>query len=86
LKTLNHKVSPLKCRDCGSNLVLVDVTTYTINNNPSSITQSTYRCSNKACQAESDKREAKRLKVKKDQEEDREARRKASAVFALKPH
>lgn len=74
----------LKCRECGNTLILVEVTTRTIDKNPSPITKSTFRCSNNACQAEADKRDKKRVELKKEQEEARELRRKNSAEIALK--
>lgn len=68
------------CIDCGSKLVQVAVTTQTLGNNPSPITKTTYRCSNIACQEECDKRTAKQLELKKEQELARENRKKRLAA------
>ncbi|MDO8639207.1 MAG: hypothetical protein Q7R43_06540 [Candidatus Daviesbacteria bacterium] len=57
-----------KCFDCGCELILMEETTATMGNNLYPITKSTYRCPNSDCQEESDKRTAKRVELRKDQD------------------
>lgn len=76
----NRDLSPNKCIDCGSELILMEVTVHTSGNNPSPITKTTYRCSNDACQEECDKRTAKRIEIKREQDLARENRKKNLAT------
>lgn len=70
LKTKDIKSSKIshKCFDCGCELILMEETTATMGNNLYPITKSVYRCPNKSCQDESDKRTAKRVEIKKEQD------------------
>lgn len=76
-KESSTKPAPLKCHGCGSDLILVKVVVHTVDNNPYPITKTTYRCSDDVCQAESEKRAAKKLELKLEQDLARENRRKA---------
>lgn len=69
------------CNDCGCELILMEVTTFTIDNNRSPITKSTYRCSNDECQVASDKRTAVRIEAKRVQELARENRKNRSITL-----
>lgn len=83
LNTSEKKLEP-QCHDCGCALILVEVATFTVGNNPSPITKTTYRCPNKECQEESDKRAAKRLELRLEQEQARENRKKKATSITLK--
>jgi hypothetical protein len=63
-----------KCNQCGSDLVLQKTTTQKSEHSFASMTQNSYRCSNKSCQDEIDKRSIKRMELKKEQELAREKR------------
>lgn len=60
-----------KCNQCGSDLIVVESKTQKKETSFSSTTVITYRCSNKACQDEIDKRTAKRIALKNEQEQAR---------------
>lgn len=70
VKTKDTKSSKIshKCFDCGCELILMEETTAIMGNNLYPITKSTYKCPNKECQEESDKRTAKRVEIKKEQD------------------
>ncbi len=75
--------SILKCHVCGSNLILTEVMTHTIGNNFSPITRNTYRCSNSACQKDTDEKTAKRIKLKREQEEAQAIRKQEALAKTL---
>lgn len=77
MNTPDENINPLKCHGCGRDLILVKTSSYTIDNNPSPITKTTYRCSDDVCQEESEKRAAKKLELKLEQDLARENRKKA---------
>lgn len=68
LNTKDQKETPHKCWDCGADLILVEEVTMTLGNNLYPTTKSTYRCSNKDCQDEADRKAVKRAELKKEQE------------------
>lgn len=63
-----------KCNDCGCDLILVEEVTMTLGNNLYPITKSTFKCSDKECQAEADKKAAKKLELKLELEQARAKR------------
>lgn len=74
LNNIQGSPTSRKCNDCGSDLILVEEVTMTLGNNLYPITKSTYKCSNQKCQDEADKRNAKRLELKNQQEQARKER------------
>lgn len=74
------------CNQCGSDLVLQKTTTLKSERSFAPMTQNSYRCSNKICQDEIDKKTAKRIELKNDQEKARQERLEKTAedkVLAL---
>jgi len=74
---INMKYDPAKqsCSQCGSDLILLKTVVEKYDISPS-ITVSTYRCSNKACQDEFDKNSILREKKFKEQAEMQKKRNK----------
>ncbi len=73
----------LKCNVCGCDLILMEVMTHTIGNNFSPITKNTYHCSNEVCQKDTDEKTAKRIKLKKEQEDAQAIRKQESLAKTL---
>lgn len=71
-----------KCNQCGANLVLKKTTTQKSEHRFASMTQNSYRCSNKSCQDEIDKKLIKRLELKQEQELARQRRLNKPAQLA----
>lgn len=63
----SHNSTP-KCRICGSELIFVKKVTEQIENYKSEVTTTVYRCSNKECQDDIDKKTELRQKTQKEQE------------------
>jgi hypothetical protein len=72
-----------KCNQCGEDLVLQKTTTLKSERSFAPMTQNTYRCSNKACQDEIDKRTSKRIELKNEQEMARQKRLEKTAEDKL---
>lgn len=67
--------SPIrKCNQCGSDLILKETKTEKSEKSFASTTVTTYLCSNKSCQEEIDKRTAKRIALKAEQDLARQKR------------
>lgn len=64
----------LKCNQCGADLIVKKTTTSKNERSFSSMTLTIYLCSNKECQEEIDKRTAKRLELKNEQDLARQRR------------
>lgn len=73
LNNLTPSLNP-KCNQCGADLVLQKTTTQKSEHRFASMTQNSYRCSNKSCQDEIDKKLIKRLELKQEQELARQKR------------
>lgn len=73
LNNLTTSSNP-KCNQCGADLVLKKTTTQKSEHRFASMTQNSYRCSNKSCQDEIDKKLIKRLELKQEQELARQKR------------
>ena len=72
-----------KCNQCGEDLVLQKTTTLKSERSFAPMTQNTYRCSNKTCQDEIDKRTSKRIELKNEQEMARQKRLEKTAEDKL---
>lgn len=70
----NKESSGLKCNQCGCDLILKKTKTQKTDSTFSNTTVSTYVCSNKVCQDEIDKRTAKRIELRNEQELARQRR------------
>ncbi len=69
-----NNLPSLKCNQCGSDLILQETKTEKSERNFSSMTSTKYQCSNKECQDEIDKRTAKRIEIRREQELARQKR------------
>lgn len=76
---LNSSSLSLKCNQCGCDLVLQKTTTLKSERSFAPMTQNTYRCSNKTCQDEIDKRTSKRIELRNEQELARQKRLEKTA-------
>lgn len=63
-----NTLTPHKCAQCGSKLVLVSTVTEKIPGNLFPQTTSTFRCTDDECQSRRDKEMEKRLELKKEKE------------------
>ena len=68
LPVISSNTTTQKCRQCGSDLILVNEVTEQIENYKSEVTTKTYRCSNQVCQDDIDKKTQLRVKTQKEQE------------------
>lgn len=68
-QTLSNQTSETirKCNQCGNDLILQKSSTSKGENSFSPMVQNTYRCSNKACQDEIDKKILKQIELKNEQ-------------------
>lgn len=64
----------LRCNQCDSKLIVVKKKTEKIEGNRSPVTFVTYRCSDKTCQEDIDKKTDKRLKLQEEQEQAKQNR------------
>lgn len=82
---MNNSSSEIKrkCNQCGEDLVLQKTTTLKSERSFAPMTQNTYRCSNKTCQDEIDKRTSKRIELKNEQEMARQKRLEKTAEDKL---
>ena len=76
MPVITPPVAISRCSQCESKLIIVKVETEKIENHRFPVTITTYRCSNKACQIETDKRTAARLKNRDMQELAKQEREK----------
>ncbi len=76
MPVITPPVAIAKCSQCQSRLIVVKVETEKIENHRFPVTITTYRCSNKECQTETDKRTAIRLKNREVQELAKQEREK----------
>ncbi|MDO8498385.1 MAG: hypothetical protein Q7S44_01220 [bacterium] len=63
----NSQTSPT-CNQCGSKLILLETKVQKLEKSFSAMTTTIFRCSNKICQDEIDKRTAKRIELRNEQE------------------
>lgn len=77
--------STLKCNQCGADLIVKKTTTSKNERSFSSMTVTVYLCSNKECQEEIDKRTAKRLELKNEQDLARQRRLAKNKPAAVTP-
>ncbi len=76
LPVITPPITIARCSRCHSALIVVKVETERIENHRFPVTITTYNCSNKACQIETDKKTALRLKHRAEQELAKQEREK----------
>jgi len=75
--TPNNPISPAhKCFQCGSPLIFVSKKTEKTEGNMYPMTTTIYKCSNKVCQADTNRKISERREMRKKQEKDKEDRAK----------
>jgi DNA-directed RNA polymerase subunit RPC12/RpoP len=72
-----------KCTYCGSKLVLVSEKTAKLDNYASLVTTKIYKCSNKECQSDIDKKTTGRITLQKQQEKAKKTRIEAKKGMRL---
>lgn len=74
MNTLYPQLTSRKCAECGNFLILVDKKVEYVEDQHLPVTTSTYECSDKECQAETNKKTAERTKRYAEQEVARQNR------------